>query len=81
MSNPRKRRVVHQDNLKAFEGTGRFTEDEEASEPNVPLLSPTDDENTKKDKALDDLADLFMPHSAQLSDVPCTLHNTPNGNI
>ena len=45
VSNTKKKRVVHHDSLKPFEGTGRFTEDESSVIPDLPLLSPSDQEN------------------------------------
>ena len=77
VSNPKKKRVVHYDTLKPFEGTGRFTEDNSASDKDIPLISPTDGEDIVKDKTLDSMADLFMPQSAYLSDVPNAFQDVP----
>ena len=77
VSCPTKRRVVHYDSLKPFEGTGRFTDDE-LTEVDQPLLSASDKDVEAQNKALDDVADLFMPQSAHLSDIPGTSGNVPS---
>ena len=76
VSSPNKKRVVHHDSLKPFEGTGRFTDDEVLSDHDRPILSPTDKEDDAPNKALDDMADLFMPQSALMSDVPDAYRDT-----
>ena len=68
---------MHHDSLKPFEGTGCFTDEETQSELDIPLLSPTDGEDNAKDKALDDMADLFMPQSSHLSTIPDAYRDAP----
>ena len=77
LSNTRKKRVVHHDSLKPFEGTGRFTDDEQSEVKDIPLLSPTDKEDIVKEQSLNDIADLFMPQSAYLSEVPSAFKSLP----
>ena len=80
VSRPTKRRVVHYDSLKPFEGTGRFSEDEEpVVDDQDPFASDGDKHVKERDKLLDDVADLFMPHSAHLSDVPGVTGNVISG--
>ena len=73
--------MVHQDSLKPFEGTGHFSEDDVITERNAPLTSPSDKDAVARDTILDDVADLFMPHSAQLSDIPCAPEIDPSGAV
>ena len=91
VSNTKKRRVVHHDSLKPFEGTGRFTDSDSSSDSlDTPLSSDKgfllennnvlDNKNVLDDKnnCQDDIGDLFVPRGSELSDLPASIKNVPS---
>jgi hypothetical protein len=77
VSQPTKRRVIHYDTIKPFEGTGRFDDEETVAQydsdvPDAPNIYKNVD---PLDKHLEDMADLFMPRADYQTDLPSSSHS------